>query len=196
MFLERVSLVVEPDYNSVSTAGRKMLCRKILHRSSNFFVSMQLQTAITLCFQMKSHYFFTLIDFSCYSEQKTIRVISGKNSLLSSLLYTLSFTTHAQTYHYCILSIFLNFSLSVYPTLIIKQFLVFRSFVSSTEIKGCVRILFFRNPTRKGQGDLGQMNVVDKTLDCGCQTIFLHRLMLNVRCGRYELHLQSLANWN
>lgn len=117
-----------------------------------------------------------------------------KNSILFSLLYTVSFTAHVQTYHYCILNIFLNFSLFVYPTLIIKQFLLFRSFMSSTEIKGSVRILFFRTSTRKGQGDLGQTNVVDKTLDRGCQTIFLHRLVLNVRCGRYELHLHSLPN--
>lgn len=151
MFLERVSLVVEPDYNSVSTAGRKMLRRQILHRSSNFFASVQLQTAITLYFQMKSHYFFTLIDFSCYSKQKTIRVIS----------FTLSFTTHARTYHYCIPNIFLNFSLSVYPTLIIKQFLLFRSFVSSTKIKGSVfqktykkRSRGFRSNERGGQ-DVG-----------------------------------------
>lgn len=146
------------NYNSVPSAVRKKLRRKILNLLSNsifawcdFFC----EKCIGAVLKYNSTFFFSnhtydifCIYWSCHSEQKFIGVSKVENLsiLFERYNFPLNVYKKRSNFHRCIPNIFplvsLHFSHYKVHLSTLKPFFLIRFFISSIEIKGLVYALF------------------------------------------------------
>lgn len=147
------------NYNTVPTANRKKLRRRILYLLSNSMVRFfsevhRCSSKVQFNFFFSNHtYDIFCIYWSCHSEQKCIGVSKVENPsiLFERYNFPLNVYKKRSNFHRCIPNIFplvsLHFSHYKVDLSTLKPFILIRFFISSIEIKGLVYALLKKKKT-------------------------------------------------